>query len=58
MGKGAVLDCVASLKVKNPKGYDRIPQRVIKDGINYLIAPLTMLFKSIYGKNRLRTSGR
>ena len=48
MGRDAILDCVASLKVKNAEGYDRIPQRVIKDGINHLIAPLSMLFKLIY----------
>ena len=48
MGRDAILDCVASLKVKNAEGYDRIPQRIIKDGINHLIAPLSMLFKLIY----------
>ena len=31
MGKEAVLDCVASLKIKNSEGYDRVPQRIIKD---------------------------
>ena len=48
MGKEAVLDCVASLKIKNSEGYDRVPQRIIKDGIENLIAPLTSLFKLIY----------
>ena len=41
MDKEAVLDCVASLKIKNSEGYDRIPQRILKDGIGKLIIPLT-----------------
>ncbi len=48
MGKDAILDCVASLKVKNAEGYDRIPRRIIKDCINHLIVPLTMFFKLLY----------
>ena len=48
MGREAILDCVSSLKIKNSEGYDRIPQRIIKDGIELLIAPLTFLFKLIY----------
>ena len=36
------------LKLKNTKGYDRIPQRVIVDGRDFLIKPLTNLFKLIY----------
>ena len=48
MGKNSILDCVSTLKTKNCEGYDRIPQRIIKDGINHLIRPLTYLFNSIY----------
>jgi hypothetical protein len=48
MGEEAILDCVKTLKVKNCEGYDRLPQRVLKDGIDYLIYPFTFLFKSIY----------
>ena len=36
------------LKYNNSEGYDRIPQRIIKDGIEQLIAPLSFLFKLIY----------
>ena len=42
------MDCVSSLKVKNSESYDRLPQRIIKDGIDHLINPLTNLFKAIY----------
>ena len=53
MGRDAILDCVASLKIKNAEGYDRVPQRIIKDGINHLIVPLTVLFKLIYETNEI-----
>ncbi len=48
MGKEAVFDCVASLKIKNSEGYDIIPQRIIKDGVQKLIKPFTSLLKLIY----------
>ena len=34
MDKGAIKECILSLKVKNSKGYDRIPQRVLIDGVD------------------------
>ena len=34
--------------MKNCEGYDRIPQRILIDGINILINPLTRLFNLIY----------
>jgi hypothetical protein len=48
MGRDDILDCMSSLKIKNFEGYDRIPQRIIKDGIDLLIVPLSFLFKLIY----------
>ena len=39
---------IGELKLKNTKGYDRIPQRVIIDGRDFLIKHLTNLFKLIY----------
>jgi hypothetical protein len=48
IGKEAILDCETSLKFKNSERFDRIPKRIIRDGINHLINPLTSLFKSIY----------
>ena len=43
-----VLKAVNSLKIKNCEGHDRIPQRVLIDGINHLITPLTIIFNNIY----------
>ena len=34
-----------SIKMKNSEGEDRIPQRVLIDGMEQLIVPLTHLFK-------------
>jgi hypothetical protein len=47
MDTEAIISVVGTMKVKNSKGYDRIPQRVIIEGINHLIKPLTNLFKLI-----------
>ena len=41
-------ECINSLKIKNTEGYDRIPQRVLVDGINELTYPLSIIFRKIY----------
>ena len=48
MDKDSILECVKTLKIKNCEGYDRIPQRILVDGISELIHPLTELFELIY----------
>ena len=47
MTQSDVKECVLSIKIKNCESFDRIPQRIIVDGIDYLILPLTHLFKII-----------
>ena len=34
-----IIECVNQLKLKNCEGYDRIPQRILIDGIEVLIKP-------------------
>ena len=34
--------------MKNCEGYDRIPQRILIDGINVLLNPLAHIFRLIY----------
>ena len=48
MDKLSVKDCITNLKIKNSEGFDRIPQRILKEGIEVLLNPLTKLFKLIY----------
>ena len=43
-----VLNAVKSLKVKNCEGHDRIPQRILVDGIQFLLQPLSVIFNKIY----------
>ena len=43
-----ILECLKTIKNKNCEGYDRIPQRILSDGANELIIPLTGLFQRIY----------
>jgi hypothetical protein len=46
-----VAECIKSLKIKNSEGFDRIPQRILIDGINPLLKPLTDLFILIFKNN-------
>ena len=48
MDSQSIKECVLSLKLKNAEGYDRIPQRILRDGLEYLLQPLTKLFELIY----------
>ena len=45
-----ILKAVKSMKLKNCEGHDRIPLRIIIEGIQILIAPLSTLFKKIYAQ--------
>jgi hypothetical protein len=42
-----------SLKCKNSEGFDRIPQRVLVDGMEQLINPFTKLFALIYKEMKI-----
>ena len=48
-----ILKAVSSIKMKNSEGDDRIPQRIIIDGISLLLRPLTVLFGKIYETKNL-----
>ena len=48
MDSNSVKDILTSLKIKNSEGYDRIPQRVLVDGAEYLLKSFEGLFKRIY----------
>ena len=53
MTENDVLNAVLTLKIENCEGYDRIPQRVLIDGLNELLKPLTKLFNTIYTQRSL-----
>ena len=48
MDRNSIRECVSTLKLKNCEGFDRIPQRILVDGIDELIEPLTHLFELVY----------
>ena len=48
-----ILKAVKSMKIKNCEGHDGIPLRILIDGINILIAPLTVLFNKIYNQKKI-----
>jgi hypothetical protein len=48
-----IKECILSLKIKNSEGVDRLPQRILIDGINVLLCPLTGLFDLIYRNKKL-----
>ena len=43
-----ILKAVQSMKTKNCEGHDRLPQRILIDGISILQTPLAVLFNKIY----------
>ena len=48
MSKQEIIRCISSIKPKNSEGFDRIPQRILLDGIDHLLNPLSELFTLIY----------
>ena len=53
MDQDSIRSVMESMKIKNSEGYDRIPQRIIKEGIDNLIIPFTELFSGIYAQRTL-----
>ena len=47
MTKEQIIECIKSLKIKNTEGYDRIPQRIIINGLEALGKPLEKLFSLV-----------
>ena len=43
-----IKNAILSVKIKNCEGYDRIPQRILVDGFQFLSKPLIVLFDEIY----------
>ena len=48
-----IIKAVQSIKMKNSEGSDRIPQRILIDGISILLEPLSKLFYNIYEKKEI-----
>jgi hypothetical protein len=48
MNMDSLRSVMESTKIKNSEGFDRIPQRIIKEGLENLLVPFTQLFKKIY----------
>jgi hypothetical protein len=48
MDTSSIKNCIQTLKPKNLEGFDQIPQRVLKDGMAILLAPLSRQYELIY----------
>ena len=48
MSSENIYECLRDIKIKNCEGYDHIPQRVLADGAEILLTPLSTLFSKIY----------
>ena len=48
-----IRNAIQSLKLKNSEGYDRIPQRILIDGMTKLVEPFSILFNLIYSTNKI-----
>ena len=53
MDESSIKECILTLKPKNSEGFDRIPQRVLRDGMEILLPPLTRLFDQIYNSKKI-----
>ena len=53
MSLEAVKSCMNSLKPKNSEGFDRIPQRILKDGAEILAVPMQKLMELIYKERKV-----
>ena len=51
MTRENIRNAISTLKLKNSEGFDRIPQRILIDGMQLLIEPFTVLFNQIYSSN-------
>ena len=47
--------CLESIKLKNTEGYDRIPQRVLVDGIEHLLPPFSKLIEYLSSFTETKT---
>ena len=52
-GKYKVNKVMKSLKIKNCEGFDRIPLRILNEGAENLITPLTRLMQLIYNTKKI-----
>ena len=43
-----VRKSIESIKLKNTEGFDRIPQRVLVDGVEQLLPPFAKLFEHFF----------
>ena len=53
MSRHDIIRCMISIKIKNCEGYDRIPQRILVDGFEYLLDPLAKLFSLVYSQKAI-----
>ena len=53
MDQKSVKECILNLKIKNSEAFDRIPQRILREGIDVLQGPLSLLFKLIYEEKQI-----
>ena len=50
MDRNSIRDCITSIKLKNTEGFDRIPQRILVDGVDQLLDSFVGLFNRIYNQ--------
>ena len=53
MTKLEVYEAMKTLKNKSGEGYDRIPQRILLDGADILVNPMSELFSRIYNQKSI-----
>jgi hypothetical protein len=48
MDESLIREWLLTLNLKNSEGYNRIPERILADGMDVMLDPLTELFRLVY----------
>ena len=51
--EGKVSRCIKCLKINNSEGQDRIPKRILVDGINQILILITTKMNKVYCQNKI-----
>ena len=53
MDLNSIVECVKTLNIKNSEGYNRIPRRVLVDGIEVISGAFEGLFSRVYNQTAI-----
>jgi hypothetical protein len=58
MCESDIIECLDSVEPKNCEGFDRMPVRILSDANQFLVPPLTILFRKFTNKKQFLINGK